>query len=166
MWGECIDLPSHSAPAAGPPTRANEHYISLRCLCHCPIKPVCLPTATFKEIRKSKQQKNETKFPSQHWSRCESFWRKIFTQKYLSKIFAKFLGHFEILFVRVNTAVAPFWANFGNIRLFLFQHLVTLTPTYFCFKHLQSLERLHPIFRHPKVPVRNGLRFAFPSIFT
>ena len=33
--GECIDLPSHSAPAAGPPTAANQHSISLRCLWLC-----------------------------------------------------------------------------------------------------------------------------------
>ena len=32
MQGKCIDLPPHSAPAAGPPTTANEQSISLRCL--------------------------------------------------------------------------------------------------------------------------------------
>ena len=32
MWGKCIDLPPHSVPAAGLPTTANEHSLSLRCL--------------------------------------------------------------------------------------------------------------------------------------
>ena len=31
MWGQCIDLPPNSAPAAGRPTLADEQSISLRC---------------------------------------------------------------------------------------------------------------------------------------
>ena len=65
------------------------------------------------------------------WAIFKVFGDKYFLAK-VTQMCEDFLGYFESINFQVKLPRATFWETFEELGLFLFQHMVTLNPPFYC----------------------------------